>query len=94
MIRYWKEDTETEIGIPFDLEKHDKEISNKWLEKVKQAREDIENLTPWDEGTVEMYEVLEIIDKLIAESEDKDGSTMYSIRASVDNQTEVECNTV
>jgi hypothetical protein len=35
------------------------------LDKVKKAREEIENLTPWDEGTVEMYEVLEILDKLI-----------------------------
>jgi hypothetical protein len=40
------------------------------LDKVKKAREEIENLTPWDEGTVEMYEVLEILDKLI-ESEEK-----------------------
>lgn len=40
------------------------------LDEVKKAREEIENLTPWDEGTVEMYCVLEIIDKLI-ESEDK-----------------------
>lgn len=42
MIRYWEEDTETEIGRPFDLEKHDKEISDKWLDNVKQAREEIE----------------------------------------------------
>lgn len=35
------------------------------LDKVKKAREKIENLTPWDEGTVEMYDVLEILDKLI-----------------------------
>lgn len=41
MIRYWEEDTEIEIGRPFDLEKHDKEISDKWLEKVKQARKEI-----------------------------------------------------
>lgn len=40
------------------------------LDKVKQAKEEIENLTPWDEGTVEMYEVLEILDKLITESEE------------------------
>lgn len=39
------------------------------LDNVKKAREVIENLTPWDEGTVEMYDVLEILDKLI-ESED------------------------
>ncbi len=43
MIRYWEEDTEKEIGRPFDLEKHDKEISDKWLDKVKEAREEIEN---------------------------------------------------
>ena len=41
------------------------------VDKVKQAREEIENLTPWDEGTVEMYEVLAILDKLIAGSEEK-----------------------
>lgn len=35
------------------------------LDKVKKARNEIENLTPWDEGTVEMYDVLEILDKLI-----------------------------
>lgn len=35
------------------------------LEKVKKTREEIENLTPWDEGLVEMYDVLEILDKLI-----------------------------
>jgi len=40
-----------------------------WENKVKQARKDIENLTPWDEGTVEMYEVLEILDKLIESEE-------------------------
>lgn len=41
MIRYWEEDTEKEIDRPFDLEKHDKEISNKWLDKVKKVREEI-----------------------------------------------------
>lgn len=35
------------------------------LDKVKKARKEIENLTPWDEGLVEMYDVLEILDKLI-----------------------------
>ncbi len=39
------------------------------LDKVKQAREEIENLTPWDDGLVEMYDVLAILDKLMAESE-------------------------
>lgn len=39
------------------------------LDEVKKAREEIENLTPWDEGTVEMYYVLEIIDKLIESEE-------------------------
>ncbi len=39
------------------------------LDKVKQAREKIENLTPWDEGLVEMYEVLAILDKLIESEE-------------------------
>lgn len=76
MIRYWEEDTDTEIGRPFDLEKHDKEIFNKWLDKVKQAREEIKKLyieKPekfWEIGRNEMnMEVLEILDKLIAESE-------------------------
>lgn len=35
------------------------------LDEVKKAREEIENLTPWGEGIVEKYYVLEIIDKLI-----------------------------
>ena len=35
------------------------------LDKVKKAREKIENLTPWDESLVEMYDVLEILEKLI-----------------------------
>lgn len=35
------------------------------LDKVKKARKEIENLTPWDESLVEMYDVLEILDKLI-----------------------------
>ena len=39
------------------------------LDGVKKARKEIENLTPWDEGLVEMYDVLEIIDKLIEEYE-------------------------
>jgi len=47
-----------------------KEVKVIPLDKVKKAREEIENLTPWDEGLVEMYNVLEILDKLI-ESEDK-----------------------
>jgi len=42
------------------------------LDKVKKAREEIENLTPWDEGLVEMYDVLEIIDKLIEEYESEE----------------------
>lgn len=47
-----------------------KEVKVIPLDRVKKAREEIENLTPWDEGLVEMYNVLEILDKLI-ESEDK-----------------------
>jgi hypothetical protein len=35
------------------------------LDKVKKARKEIENLTAWDECLVEMYDVLEILDKLI-----------------------------
>lgn len=35
------------------------------LDKVKKARKEIENLTPWDEILVEKYDVLEILDKLI-----------------------------
>jgi hypothetical protein len=41
------------------------------LDKVKQAREEIKNLSSqWDDSTVEMNEVLSILDKLI-ESEEK-----------------------
>lgn len=39
------------------------------LDKVKKAKEAIENLTPWDEALVEMYDVLEILDKLIESEE-------------------------
>lgn len=39
------------------------------LDKVKKARKEIENLTEWDEALVEMYDVLEILDKLIKECE-------------------------
>lgn len=42
------------------------------LDEVKKAREEIENLTPWDEDTVEMYCVLEILDKLIERAEKED----------------------
>ena len=54
-----------------DMRKEIKEFDAIPLNKVKQAREEIENLTPWDEGTVEMYDVLEVLDKLI-ESEIKE----------------------
>ena len=79
MIRYWEEDTDTEIGRPFDLEKHDKEISNKWLDKVKKAREEIDDLSRYfdndsysgnEDSMFKCSEVLEILDKLIAESEE------------------------
>lgn len=79
MIRYWKEDTKTEIGRPFDLEKHDKEISDKWLEKIIETREEIDDLDRYfdndcyTDNTDPMFkcnEVLEILDKLIAESEE------------------------
>ena len=75
MIRYWEEDTDTEIGKPFDLKKHDKEMSNKWLDKVKQAREEIEDnlFVAYGEydnpqsyyEVVEVKDVLKILDKLI-----------------------------
>lgn len=74
MIRYWEENTDTEIGRPFDLEKHDKELSNKWLDKVKKARGEISkncykaNIT--DDGDIKESKVLEILDKLL-ESEAK-----------------------
>lgn len=35
------------------------------LDKVKKAIKEIENLTPWDEGSIEIYDVIEILDKLI-----------------------------
>ena len=40
------------------------------LDKVKKAREEIKNSTLWDEGLVEMYYVLEILDKLIESEEE------------------------
>ena len=52
----------------FVLDKAIKKLES-WENKVKKVREKIENLTPWDEGTVEMYEVLEILDKLIESEE-------------------------
>ncbi len=73
MIRYWKEDTETEIGKPFDLEKHDKEISDRWLAKIKQAREEIAKVYPksiFDHDKA-LRTTLQIIDELISESEEK-----------------------
>lgn len=39
------------------------------LDKVKRSREEIKNLTPWDEGLVETYYVLEILDELIENEE-------------------------
>lgn len=91
MIRYWEEDTETEIGRPFDLEKHDKEISDKWLDKIKEARTQIidekdfayadfeqykeevlhaeSDELPDDDFRYGMERCLEILNKLIAESE-------------------------
>lgn len=39
------------------------------LDEVKKAKEEIENLTPWDEGAIEIHDVLEIIDKLIESEE-------------------------
>lgn len=39
------------------------------LDEVKKAREEIKNLIPWDESTVEMYDVLEILDELIESEE-------------------------
>lgn len=58
------------ISVYIRLEKDENNIKQEEvqaipLDKVKKAREVIENLTPWDEGTVEMYDVLEILDKLI-----------------------------
>ena len=81
MIRYWVEDTETEIGRPFNIEKHDKAISDKWLDKIKQAREKMkecsyslrcfnEDVFDEDERVVDLDNVLIILDKLIAESEE------------------------
>ena len=59
-------------ALRYDREQYKKGYSDckiDMLAKVKQAREDIDNLTSWDEGLVEMYQVLAILDKLIAESE-------------------------
>lgn len=68
MIRYWEEDTETEIGKPFDLEKHDKEISDRWLAKIKQAREEMLRLGTFGEP-LSAHHFVKIMDNLIAESE-------------------------
>lgn len=74
MIRYWEEDTETVIYRPFDLEKHDKEMYNKWLDKVIKAREEIKGLTRFFDNALysdncdsmfKCNEVLRILDKLI-----------------------------
>jgi hypothetical protein len=42
------------------------------LDRLKQAREDIDNAIMWDESLIEIGYVLEILDKLIAESEGKE----------------------
>lgn len=42
------------------------------LDKVEKAREEIGNLTEWDEAPVEMYDALEILDKLIKECESEE----------------------
>jgi hypothetical protein len=39
------------------------------IDKVKQARNEIENLASWDECCVEVYDVLETLDKLIESEE-------------------------
>jgi hypothetical protein len=79
MIRYWEEDTEKEIGRPFDLEKHDKEISDKWLDKVKEVREEIfENVYRYSGTGDEVLQgycdgfnyCLKLIDNLLIESEE------------------------
>jgi hypothetical protein len=58
------------ISAYIRLEKDENNIKQKEvqaipLDKVKKARKEIENLTAWDECLVEMYDVLEILDKLI-----------------------------
>ena len=55
---------EMEVVFKEDIERLP-EVKAIPLDKVKKAREEIENLTPWDEALVEMYDVLEILDKLI-----------------------------
>lgn len=78
MIRYWEEDTEKEIGRPFDLEKHNKEMSNKWLDKVKQTRDKIQKIVDMcdNDSLADLNTksglglALEKIDELIAESEE------------------------
>lgn len=42
------------------------------LNKVRKTIEEIENLTPWDEGTIEIYDVVEILDELIKEYESEE----------------------
>lgn len=60
---------EMEVVFKEDIEKLP-EVQAIPLDEVKKAKEEIENLTPWDESAIEIYDVLEIIDKLI-EREDK-----------------------
>lgn len=67
MIRFWVEDKTSMDGRPFDLDKHDKAISDKWLDKIKQAREEIENIGKdiYTDAAETKCEVLAILDRLI-----------------------------
>lgn len=74
MIRFWVEDKTSMDGRPFDLDKHDKAICDKWLDKIKQARDEIETETRiqvkhYTNTNAVIDEVLEVLDKLIEESE-------------------------
>lgn len=71
--KYRKDLLSTYDDVSIELEVLDRQplASVISLDKIMQAREEIESLTPWDDGLVEMHEVLSVLDKLM-ESEDKE----------------------
>lgn len=76
MIRFWVEDKTSMDGRPFDIDKHDKAISDKWLDKIRKARDEIYNLVKTDPFTSKTQieiefntKVLAILDELIESEE-------------------------
>ena len=77
---WWYSPYQKGVKECFDLEKHDKEISDKWLDKIKQAREEIqryetdclllEDSQICQECNNNMFKsIYNILDKLTSESE-------------------------